>query len=51
MNKTTAILAFWALTLVLLTLDLTAFDRPRLEPSPIALGSGQRASGGHCSGR
>lgn len=44
-------LVFWALALILVSLDHLGADRPRLEPPPIALGSGQLASGGHCSGR
>ena len=42
---------FWLAVLALVVVD-TAFTRGvRVEPPPIALGSGQAASGGHCSGR
>lgn len=42
---------FWALVLVLVVLDTVNTQSVRVEPPPIALGSGQAASGGHCSGR
>lgn len=44
-------LLFWALFAVLVTLDTLHSSGNRVEPPPIALGSGQAASGGHCSGR
>lgn len=44
-------LLFWALFAVLVTLDTLHSSGSRVEPPPIALGSGQPASGGHCSGR
>ncbi|ENO84415.1 hypothetical protein [Thauera linaloolentis] len=43
--------AFWLLVLALVALDTLHTRGVRLEPPPIALGSGQAASGGHCSGR
>jgi hypothetical protein len=43
--------AFWLLVLVLVAVDTVHTRGVRLEPPPIALGSGQAASGGHCSGR
>lgn len=42
---------FWLAMLGLLVLDTTHSSSVRVEPPPIALGSGQAASGGHCSGR
>ena len=42
---------FWAVALGLLVLDTAGSASVRVEPPPIALGSGQAASGGHCSGR
>ena len=42
---------FWLLVLALLAMDTASTDGARVEPPPIALGSGQAASGGHCSGR
>ena len=42
---------FWALVLVRVVLDTVNTQGVRVEPPPIALGSGQAASGGHCSGR
>jgi len=39
------------LSLALVTLDTVGAGGIRVEPPPIALGSGQAASGGHCSGR
>jgi len=42
---------FWLLFAVLITLDTLHSSSNRVEPPPIALGSGQAASGGHCSGR
>lgn len=42
---------FWLTALVLLALDTARSASVRVEPPPIALGSGQAASGGHCSGR
>lgn len=44
-------LLFWALVLALVALDTASTGGVRVEPPPIALGSGQAASGGHCSGR
>jgi len=44
-------LLFWVLVLALIALDTAITSRVRVEPPPIALGSGQAASGGHCSGR
>ena len=43
--------AFWLIALGLLVLDTAGSSNIRVEPPPIALGSGQAASGGHCSGR
>lgn len=42
---------FWVLVLVLVAVDSASVSGVRVEPAPIALGSGQAASGGHCSGR
>ena len=42
---------FLAVALGLLVLDTSSSGNVRVEPPPIALGSGQAASGGHCSGR
>jgi hypothetical protein len=42
---------FWLVALGLLVLDTVSSSGVRVEPPPIALGSGQAASGGHCSGR
>lgn len=42
---------FWVAVLVLIALDTANSTGSRVEPPPIALGSGQAASGGHCSGR
>ncbi|WP_199710490.1 hypothetical protein [Noviherbaspirillum cavernae] len=42
---------FWLLFAGLIALDSTHADGSRVEPPLIALGSGQAASGGHCSGR
>ncbi|MGD9870515.1 MAG: hypothetical protein AB7S63_05580 [Thauera sp.] len=42
---------FWLIALALLALDTATSNSVRVEPPPIALGSGQAASGGHCSGR
>lgn len=45
------VVLFWALALALLAVDTASSKSVRVEPPPIALGSGQAASGGHCSGR
>lgn len=42
---------FWLIVIVLVAVDTLRTQGVRLEPPPIALGSGQAASGGHCSGR
>ena len=42
---------FWLVALGLLVRDTASSSNIRVEPPPIALGSGQAASGGHCSGR
>jgi hypothetical protein len=42
---------FWVVFAVLIALDTINTKGYRVEPAPIALGSGQAASGGHCSGR
>lgn len=42
---------FWLLFAGLITLENVNSSGNRAEPAPIALGSGQAASGGHCSGR
>lgn len=44
-------MVFWLVLLGLVVLDTTRTGGVRVEPPPIALGSGQAASGGHCSGR
>ncbi len=42
---------FWLLMLGLVIADTTTTAGNRVEPAPFAYGSGQAASGGHCSGR
>ncbi|MBS0544306.1 MAG: hypothetical protein JSR40_11290 [Proteobacteria bacterium] len=42
---------FWVLVVALIVLDTASSKGSRVEPPPIAFGSGQAASGGHCSGR
>lgn len=42
---------FWVLVVALIAVDTVSSEGSRVEPPPIALGSGQAASGGHCSGR
>ena len=42
---------FWLVFALLIGLDTINSEGSRVEPPPIALGSGQAASGGHCSGR
>lgn len=42
---------FWLFVLALVAMDTASTGGVRVEPPPIALGSGQTASGGHCSGR
>ncbi len=42
---------FWIVFAVLIALDTVNSSVSPVEPPPIALGSGQAASGGHCSGR
>ncbi|MDD3432172.1 MAG: hypothetical protein PHW05_00070 [Tepidiphilus sp.] len=42
---------FWLAFTGLILLDALTAHRYRPEPPPIALGSGQAPSGGHCSGR
>ena len=42
---------FWLVGLGLLAVDTATSSGVRVEPPPIALGSGQAASGVHCSGR
>jgi hypothetical protein len=44
-------IVFWLLFGVFVALDSMQSSGSRVEPPPIALGSGQAASGGHCSGR
>ena len=44
-------LVFWVLFAVLIGLDTIHSSGSRVEPPPIAFGSGQAASGGQCSGR
>jgi hypothetical protein len=48
---TRGVVIFWLLFMGLVAWDFSATHYPRSEPAPIALGSGQAASGGHCSGR
>lgn len=47
----TCTLAFWLIALGLVALDTAHTAGVRVEPAPFAFGSGQAASGGHCSGR
>ena len=42
---------FWLVALALVAMDTVSTEGVRVEPPPIAFGSGQAASGGHCSGR
>lgn len=42
---------FWLAFAVLIAFDTVYSTGSRVEPPPVALGSGQAASGGHCSGR
>lgn len=42
---------FWLLVIVLVSVDSLHARSHSAEPPPIAWGSGQAASGGHCSGR
>lgn len=54
MNKRTfgvVTMLFWVMFGVLVALDSTHSQTTAAEPPLIALGSGQAASGGHCSGR
>jgi hypothetical protein len=48
---TRGVIVFWLVFVGLIAWDFSAREYPRVEPAPIALGSGQAASGGHCSGR
>lgn len=48
---TRGVIMFWAVVVILLTLDYAALGHPRVEPAPFALGSGEITSSGHCSGR
>jgi hypothetical protein len=48
---TRGVILFWAGILFLVAIDFQRTDYPRVEPPPFALGSGEAASGGHCSGR
>lgn len=47
----TLTLPFWLVALGLVILDTASTAGVRVEPAPFAYGSGQAASGGHCSGR
>ncbi|KHL69156.1 MULTISPECIES: hypothetical protein [Pseudomonas] len=47
----TCTLLFWLVAVGLVILDTVATATVRVEPPPFAFGSGQAASGGHCSGR
>ncbi|SSY79181.1 hypothetical protein [Alcaligenes faecalis] len=54
MSKTTFHLitsTFWLVVVLLVVMDSLQDYPYRPEPAPIAWGSGQAASGGHCSGR
>jgi len=42
---------FWIVFAALIAVDTLQSSGSRVEPPPIAYGSGQAASGGHCSGR
>lgn len=44
-------LVFWTVFGVLVVLDMVHSQTTPVEPPLIAFGSGQAASGGHCSGR
>lgn len=44
-------LVFWTVFGVLVALDMVHSQTTPVEPPLIAFGSGQAASGGHCSGR
>jgi hypothetical protein len=42
---------FWVAFIAFIVTDTMAVTGNQIEPPPIAWGSGQAASGGHCSGR
>jgi len=42
---------FWLVFIVLIVADTMTVKGNQIEPPAIAWGSGQAASGGHCSGR
>lgn len=48
---TRGVVIFWLIFIGLIAWDFSVKEYPRNEPPPLALGSGQAASGGHCSGR
>lgn len=48
---TRGVIIFWAAMIGLLAWDYAANGEPRVEPAPLALGSGQISVGGHCSGK
>ena len=48
---TRGVMIFWLIFIAFIAWDFSSTQYPRTEPAAIALGSGQQASGGHCSGR
>ncbi|CAM8648954.1 MAG: hypothetical protein ACK5F1_02845 [Burkholderiales bacterium] len=48
---TRGVIIFWAIFVLVIGIDYRLTDRPRLEPKPFALGSGEASSSGHCSGK
>lgn len=48
---TRGVIVFWVLFLGLIGWDYSLRGHPRVEPPPIALGSGKTVNAGHCSGR
>ncbi len=48
---TRGVIIFWAVFLLLIGMDYSKTHYPRPEPAPLALGSGEASTGGHCSGK
>lgn len=44
-------IVFWAVFIGALAWDYSVTGHPRVEPAPLALGSGEMSTGGHCSGK
>jgi hypothetical protein len=47
---TRGVIIFWAIFVLVIGIDYRLTDRPRLEPKPFALGSGEASSSGDISG-